>query len=39
LSAIAALDPQLTAPPQIDANGMLRLVGFFPAGAQQLISI
>jgi hypothetical protein len=36
LSAVAALEPQLTAPPQIDANGMLRLVGFFPAGPQQL---
>ncbi|MGD9542444.1 MAG: hypothetical protein AB7V61_16120 [Methylocystis sp.] len=36
LSAVAAIDPQLTSPPQIDANGMLRLVGFFPAGPQQL---
>lgn len=36
LSAVAALDPQLTTPPQIDANGMLRLAGFFPAGPQQL---
>lgn len=36
LSAVAAVDPQLTTPPQIDPNGMLRLVGFFPAGQQQL---
>lgn len=36
LSAVAAVDPQLTTPPLIDANGMLRLVGFFPAGPQQL---
>ncbi|MGD9544562.1 MAG: hypothetical protein AB7F41_01220 [Methylocystis sp.] len=36
LSAVAAIDPQLTTPPAIDAKGMLRLVGFFPAGAQQL---
>lgn len=36
LSAVAAVDPQLTTAPLIDANGMLRLVGFFPAGPQQL---
>ena len=36
LSAVAAVDPQLSTPPQIDPNGMLRLVGFFPAGQQQL---
>jgi len=36
LSAVAAIDPQLTTPPQIDPNGMLRLVGFFPAAQQQL---
>jgi hypothetical protein len=36
LSAVAAVDPQLSTPPQIDSNGMLRLVGFFAAGQQQL---
>ena len=31
LSGVAALDPQLTLLPQIEANGMLRMAGFFPS--------
>lgn len=31
LSGVAALDPQLTLMPQIEANGMMRIKGFFPS--------
>jgi hypothetical protein len=31
LSAVAAIDPQLSVLPQIEANGFMRLVGFFPS--------
>lgn len=31
LSGVAALDPQLTLLPQIEANGMLHMTGFFPS--------
>ena len=36
LSGVAALDPQLTLLPQIEANGMLRMAGFFPSVPQQV---
>jgi hypothetical protein len=36
LSGVAALDPQLTMLPQIDANGMLRMAGFFPSVPTQI---
>src|ERR1700682_4203791 len=31
LSGVAVLDPQLTLLPQVEANGMLRMAGFFPS--------
>ena len=31
LSGVAALDPQLTLLPQIEANGMMHMTGFFPS--------
>ena len=31
LSGIAVLEPQLTVLPQIEANGMMRMAGFFPS--------
>jgi len=36
LSGVAVLEPQLTLGPQIEANGMLHLAGFFPSAAMQL---
>jgi len=30
-SGVAVLDPQLTLLPEIDANGMMRMAGFFPS--------
>jgi hypothetical protein len=36
LSGVAALDPQLTLLPQIEANGMLHMVGLFPSVPSQL---
>ena len=36
LSGIAVLDPQLTVLPEIEANGMLRMAGFFPSVPTQL---
>src|ERR1017187_4037804 len=35
LSGIAVLDPQLTLLPEIDANGMMRMAGFFPSVPMQ----
>ncbi|MGZ9410872.1 MAG: hypothetical protein ACXW3J_09640, partial [Methylocystis sp.] len=31
LSGVAAIDPQLSLLPQIEANGFMRLAGFFPS--------
>ena len=36
LAGIAVLDPQLTLLPQIEANGMLHMAGFFPSVPQQV---
>jgi hypothetical protein len=36
LSGVAVLDPQLTLLPQIEANGMLRMEGFFPSVPTQV---
>jgi hypothetical protein len=36
LSGVAALDPQLTLLPQIEANGMLHMTGFFPSVPTQV---
>jgi hypothetical protein len=36
LSGIAVLDPQLTMLPQIEANGMMHMAGFFPSGPTQV---
>jgi hypothetical protein len=36
LSGVAALDPQLTLLPQIDAEGMMRMTGFFPSAPAQI---
>ncbi|TPL82408.1 hypothetical protein [Mesorhizobium sp. B2-3-12] len=36
LSGVAVLEPQLTLTPQIEANGMLHMAGFFPSAAMQL---
>ena len=36
LSGVAALDPQLTLLPQIESNGMLRMIGFFPSVPAQV---
>ena len=36
LSGVAVLDPQLTLLPQIEANGMLRMAGFFPSVPTQV---
>ena len=37
LSAVAVLEPQLTLLPQIEANGMMRMAGFFPSVPKQVI--
>jgi hypothetical protein len=36
LSGVAVLDPQLSVLPQIEANGMLRMAGFFPSVPSQV---
>jgi hypothetical protein len=36
LFSVALAAPQLTAPPALDGNGMLRLTGFFPTKPQQI---
>jgi hypothetical protein len=36
LSGVAAIDPQLSLLPQIEANGMLRMGGFFPSVPTQV---
>jgi hypothetical protein len=36
LSGVAALDPQLTLLPQIEANGMMHMAGFFPSVPTQV---
>jgi len=36
LSGVAVLEPQLTVLPQIEANGMMRLAGFFPSVPTQV---
>lgn len=36
LSGVAALDPQLTLLPQIEANGMMHMAGFFPSVPNQI---
>ena len=36
LSGAAVLEPQLTVLPQIDANGMMRMAGFFPSVSSQV---
>lgn len=36
LSGVAALDPQLTALPRIEPNGMMSIVGFFPSAPKQI---
>jgi hypothetical protein len=36
LSGVAVLDPQLTVLPEIEANGMLRMAGFFPSVPTQV---
>jgi hypothetical protein len=36
LSGVAVLDPQLTLLPQIEANGMMRMAGFFPSVPTQV---
>ena len=35
-SGVAVLEPQLTVLPQIEANGMMRMAGFFPSVPKQL---
>jgi hypothetical protein len=36
LSGVAVIDPQLTILPQIEANGMMRMAGFFPSVPSQV---
>lgn len=36
LSGVAVLEPQLTVLPQIEANGMMRMAGFFPSVPNQV---
>jgi hypothetical protein len=36
LSGVAVLEPQLTMLPQIEANGMMRMAGFFPSVPTQV---
>jgi hypothetical protein len=36
LSGVVVIDPQLTVLPQIEANGMMRMAGFFPSVPQQV---
>ena len=36
LSGVAVIDPQLTVLPQIEANGMMRMAGFFPSVPTQV---
>lgn len=36
LSGVAVIDPQLSVLPQIEANGMLRMAGFFPSVPSQV---
>jgi hypothetical protein len=36
LSGVAVLDPQLSVLPQIEANGMMRMAGFFPSVPAQV---
>jgi hypothetical protein len=36
LSGVAVLEPQLTVLPQIEANGMMRMAGFFPSVPTQV---
>jgi hypothetical protein len=36
LSAVLVLEPQLTLLPQIEANGMMRMAGFFPSAPTQV---
>lgn len=36
LSGVAALDPQLTLLPQIEANGLMHMAGFFPSVPTQI---
>jgi hypothetical protein len=36
LSVVAAIDPQLTVLPEIEANGMMRMAGFFPSVPAQI---
>jgi hypothetical protein len=36
LSGVAVLEPQLTLLPQIDANGIMRMAGFFPSVPSQV---
>jgi hypothetical protein len=36
LSGVAVIDPQLSLLPQIDANGMMRMAGFFPSVPSQV---
>lgn len=36
LSGVAVIDPQLSLLPQIEANGMMHMAGFFPSVSQQV---
>jgi hypothetical protein len=36
LSGVAAIDPQLSLLPQIEANGLMRMAGFFPSAPSQV---
>jgi hypothetical protein len=36
LSGVAVIDPQLTVLPQIEANGLMRMAGFFPSVPTQV---
>ena len=36
LSGVAVIDPQLSLLPQIEANGMMRMAGFFPSVPSQV---
>lgn len=36
LSGVAVIEPQLTVLPQIEANGMMRMAGFFPSVPKQV---
>ena len=36
LSGVAVIDPQLSLLPQIEANGLMRMAGFFPSVTQQV---